>query len=325
MQLVYFQTDVANFGDDLNRDIWPALAPRLFAREEPGRDFTGIGTILGRPSVRGPRIEVFSTGAGNDSLSHWAGREVVYHCVRGPVTARLCGLDTGSWVTDGALLTPQVPGFPDRAVGGGGIAVIPHFETAAHGDWQKVCQLAGMRYVDPRRPTRDVIDDIVRADLVLTESLHGAILADTYGVGWQVFATSRNFGVSKWIDWTASLDLRLRITIVPPPSPGLLLHTGRRSEPFGTTVEFGLEDAFGEFGNRVDADRVRPIRNLARSALLRFSPLQGLLGFSPARTAEALTALAARQSAQCSSAATRSRLSGELLTRLERLHASYSE
>lgn len=322
MQLVYFKTNVPNFGDDLNLDIWPALAPGLFEGDEPGRDFTGIGTILGRPGIRGPRIDVFSTGAGNDPMSYWATREVTYHCVRGPVSTHICRLPQDRAVTDGAILTPRVSGFPQRSRGGGGIAVIPHFETAAHGDWGKVCRMAGMHYVDPRRTAREVIADIVSADLVLTESLHGAILADTYGIGWQAFATSRNFGTTKWIDWTASLGLPFRVTLVPPPTADLLLHSGRRPEPFGSTLEFTLEDALREFNGRVEADRPQPLRKLAREAVVRIPPLRRLLGFSAARTAEALAALAARDGALCSAASTRESLADEMLVRLRRLEVT---
>ena len=330
MQLAYFSTHVANFGDDLNADIWPALAPSLFEDDDPAHAFVGIGTIIGMPAIRSPRIEVFSTGAGNDPVSNWATRTITYHCVRGPVTARLCGLEADRVITDGALLTPLVPGFPARASGGGGTVVIPHFQTAACGDWARACRLAGMHYLDPRRPTREVVAMIAGADRVLTESLHGAILADAYGVGWSVFAASRNFDPTKWIDWCASLGLTFEMTMVPPPSAELLLRFGKRAEPYGSTRSYALADALASYGSRLDgrvtSERRQPARELARALLLGVKPFQVLLGFSPARTAEALHALAAR-APSCSPASTRQALQTELQTRLHALatrHASTS-
>jgi len=321
MHLAYFTTHVPNFGDDLNADIWPALAPGLFADDDPGHSFVGIGTILGLPRVTSPRIEVFSTGAGNDPIANWAGRRITYHCVRGPVTARLCGIDADRVVTDGGLLVPQVPGFPDRAAGGGGTVVIPHFETAAHGDWQAACALAGMRYLDPRRPTREVVGEIAGADRVLTESLHGAIIADSYGVPWQAFACSRNFGTTKWVDWLASLDLRFTATLVPPPDAAYLLRVGLRAEPWGTAVEFSLEDALQEFTARVEADRPRPLRRMARELMLRLPPLQHFLGYSAARTASALTELAQREPVMSAETVRQSR-TDQLLSRLRALEST---
>ena len=45
MRLVHYGTS-PNFGDDLNIDLWPALARSLFADPEDGRGFLGIGTIV---------------------------------------------------------------------------------------------------------------------------------------------------------------------------------------------------------------------------------------------------------------------------------------
>ncbi|HZV09398.1 MAG TPA: polysaccharide pyruvyl transferase family protein, partial [Novosphingobium sp.] len=161
MQLVHYLSTTPNFGDDLNRDIWPALAPGLFADAGDGRGFVGIGTIIGMPDVPDMRLEVFSSGAGYDALAAWRGRDVVYHCVRGPVSARLCGLDPALALTDGAILAPLVPGLPDAAgggaSGGGGIAVVPHFQTLAGGGWAEACAAAGMRLVDPRQNPHAVI------------------------------------------------------------------------------------------------------------------------------------------------------------------------
>lgn len=323
MQLAYFTTHVANFGDDLNADIWPSLAPNLFADPDPAHSFVGIGTILGMPRVTSPRIDVFSTGAGYDPISNWSGSKVTYHCVRGPVSAHLCRLDADRAVSDGGLLVPHVRGFPQRATGGGGTVVIPHFESLMHGDWETACSLAGMRLVDPRRPTWEVIAEIASADLVLTESLHGAIIADTYGIGWNAFATSRNFGTTKWVDWLAGLGMPFEFTILPPPSADHLLRFGRRSEPFGTRLTFSLQDALREFDTRIAADPPRRLRRMARELMLAVKPLRDWLGFTPEKTAAALGELAKREPVS-SKASVRQSLADQLLSRLQTLERQYS-
>lgn len=322
MQLVYFKTASGNFGDDLNLEIWPALAPRLFEDPDPATGFVGIGTVIGLPRIDNPRIEIFSTGAGYEDVSQWSGQRVTFHCVRGPLTARLCGLDSDVALTDGAVLTPLVPGFPQTATGGGGTVVIPHYESIECGGWEAACEQAGLRLVDPRRSPREVIGEIAGADRVITESLHGAILADTYGVPWQAIATTGNFSTAKWVDWTASVGQDLEIATIPPPNPRLLLRVGRPASGFDTFRRFSVEDAMRDFGRRTVAAPPSPRwRSLARKVVTEFSPLQGLLGFSPSRTAAALTRIAGRDPAQ-SAPGSRDGLRDRLLSRLQALEAS---
>jgi succinoglycan biosynthesis protein ExoV len=321
MKLVHFESPVPNFGDDLNAQLWPRLAPDLFAASDKDRGFVGIGTIIGMDVGELVQLEVFSSGAGYDRIAKWANKRVTFHCVRGPVTARLLGLEPELALTDGAILTPLVDGFPSRATGGGGTAVVPHFETIAFPGWDAACRQAGFRLLDPRGTPAEVIEQIAAAELVLTESLHGAVLADTYGVPWIPFATSRNFGTSKWVDWTASVGLDFDLRLVPPPNAQQLIAFGKRSEPYGATLRFTLEQAVGEFNVRMEAPPRNPLKEVAK-AVIRRTPMAGrLLGYHPARTAEALTALATMPPMQ-SKAALRAELSARMFEALQKLARS---
>ena len=294
MDLVYYQTECPNFGDDLNKDIWPALAPQLFEDGDHDTAFVGIGTVIGMNRLSQRRIVVFSSGAGNDPPSAWADREVHYQCVRGPVTARLLNLPASAAITDGALLTPLTPGFPQAATRGGGICVIPHFQTIVTGGWEESCALAGMRLVDPRGSTQEVVRQIAGADMVLTESLHGAILADTYGVPWRAFMTSGNFGVAKWIDWTASVQLPLDLTVLPPPNALPLLRYGRCRAPLGHIASYGVDDAMRLLQLRLSSQRKRAWdhRRIVREIMAAVPALQKPLGLKAERTAAALADMA---------------------------------
>lgn len=293
MRLVHFCTSVPNFGDELNLDVWPALAPRLFADPDDGHGFVGIGTIIGMDVGALRRLDVFSSGAGYDPVSNWADKAVTVRCVRGPLTAKLLGVDPVLAITDGAILAPLAPAFPDRAAGAGGTLVIPHFQTLDFPGWPEACAQAGFTLLDPRETPADVIAAIAGAGLVLTESLHGAILADVYGVPWAAFCTSRNFSTSKWVDWLATVGLEFRPTLVPPPNARQLMKHGKRPEPYGTQLRFTLDQALGEFENRIAAAPANPVREMLKSVVARVPPLERLLGYSPSRTAEALGRLAA--------------------------------
>lgn len=320
MKLIYFQNRVPNFGDDLNRDLWPALVPALF-EADPGTGFVGIGTIIGMPCEGVDRLHVFSSGAGYDPPDRWRGKQVEYWCVRGPLSARVLGLPSDRAASDGAILAPLAPGFPQRATGAGGTAVVPHWESLGFPGWTEAAGMAGFELVDPRGEPRDVVARIAASRLVLTESLHGAILADTYGIPWIAFATSQNFSVFKWTDWTSSVGLQLAFAGVPPPSPGPLPRFGRPPRPYGAFARHDADSAMAGFAAR-QASAPRTVASRLKGAVAR-SPLIGpLLGLSPARTAEALTALS-RAAPNGSAEPRRQELQSRLMDRLGQLRAAY--
>jgi succinoglycan biosynthesis protein ExoV len=319
MQLVYYRKQVPNFGDDLNASLWKHLAPALFD-DDAETGFVGIGTIIGMPCGTLKRLHVFSSGIGNDLPESWRDKQVEYWCVRGPVSARMLDLPADRAITDGAILTPLIEGFPQAATGTGGTLVIPHFQTLDHPGWPEVARLTGYELLDPRADPHAVIARIAGAKLVLTESLHGAILADVYGIPWIAFATSKNFGVTKWVDWTHSLGLEFDLAMIPPPDPGPLLAFGRPAAPFGQTMRFDIEAAFARFDERVLPDPVTLTSRL--KGLVRQSPLiRPFLGFSAARTAEALQRLA-RTTPALSAEPVRQELRDRMMERLAALAAT---
>jgi succinoglycan biosynthesis protein ExoV len=312
--LIHYNSPVPNFGDDLNVDLWPALAPDLF-NEDDGAAFVGIGTIIGMDVGPERELHVFSSGAGYDPLSNWAGKQVEFHCVRGPLSAQLLKLRPEKALTDGAILTPLVSRFPQGRGEKAGVVVIPHYQTLAFPGWEKVTQETGFTLVDPRDTPLSVVQQIASSELVLTESLHGAIIADTYGVPWLAFATSRNFSMSKWVDWTASVGLDLDVMLVPPPDGRPLLAFGRPAEPFGSTVRMGIEDAARAFSERVTHKNGG---NWLKKRIKQLPMVHSLMGYSPSRTAEMLAKLAGMPP-KLSDEAIRTRLQCRMMELLERM------
>lgn len=323
MRLVYYRKAVPNFGDDLNAALWPALSPGLFEEGAGDSAFVGIGTIIGMPMPGEGRLHVFSSGAGYDRLENWRGRDVRWWCVRGPLSARLLGLEPETALSDGAILTPLAPGFPQNASGGGETLVIPHFQTIAHPGWPEVAALGGFGLVDPRGEPAAIVARIAAARLVLTESLHGAIIADTYGVPWMAFATSRNFGPTKWVDWRQSLGEAFSFTVVPPPDALHLLAFGRPPWPPGSMVAMDAEAAMAAFSERVTppAPERRNLRSRMKSFAKSSRLARRLLGCSPARTAAALTRLAMTAVPGESSPALRAEIQERMMGRLRAMAA----
>jgi succinoglycan biosynthesis protein ExoV len=322
VRLIYYQGTVQNFGDEINRVIWPKLAPELF-EEERDEGFLGIGTIIGMPTPGCSHLHVFSSGMGYDSLARWQTPRTVW-CVRGPLTSRLFGTPPEATMTDGAILAPAaMPDWPNRCAARG-IGVIPHWESMRFSGWQESCTLAGMKLISPIGSPAEVVDRLLSVELVLAESLHGAILADTYGIPWVAFVSSGNFSVFKWKDWTMSVDVPLKVMVLPPPSAMPLLHFGRPfSKRWGEYVHYDEDAAQREFSMRCEAAHraagsMPGVRTWIKQSSLTSAALDRLMSFNPARTAEVLSQTA-QQEPNLSRAGLRESIRQRMLDRLMQL------
>lgn len=198
-----------NFGDDINPFLLRKLLdPSVIARSNVC--VIGIGSILNHDNAKRVseyrRKVVFSTGTGygealKDLDDTW---DIV--CVRGPKTADIMGLPATKAICDGAILLsdyfdPIVESKRD------GIVFIPHIRT--HWGTGKalrlICDNLGWRYLSPDRQAEDFIEVVSRARLVITEAMHGAILADTMRVPWIPVALHQHNDF-KWRDWFLSIE-----------------------------------------------------------------------------------------------------------------------
>ena len=225
MELVYHKGRKKNFGDDLNEDIWDTLLPGS-VRERADVVLIGIGSILTEErlaSYAHDRRKIFVLGSGMSygrpptGIDSWN-----VMAVRGPLTARVLGCPKKA-VTDGAILLSEVErrtGKPaNRQNAGTDIIFIPHRRSIRLSNWKAIARNAGMTYVSPELPHWDVLRAIRNARLVVTEAMHGAIIADTYRVPWVPISISPAFDEFKWRDWTRSMELPLLPSLVPAAHP----------------------------------------------------------------------------------------------------------
>lgn len=235
MKLLYCHIPGGNFGDDLNTHLWPRLLPDAFegtVRFEPkSRDrfplakpgdslFVGIGTLIRNDLPADATKHVVGSGVGYGDIPRLDAKWNI-HCVRGPLTAEALGLEKEKAITDPAILVRLLPRDP-----GGKVykhSFIPHWEMAQSGDWERVCRLVGVHYIDPRWPPARVIRDIHQTRTLVTEALHGAIVADALRVPWIAVSSQYTILKFKWEDWCRSIGIAYAPARVPTfwkPRPG---------------------------------------------------------------------------------------------------------
>lgn len=216
MHRFYFQAADGNFGDDLNKWLWDEVLPGCWDSSETS--FSGVGTILApwMPDAKRWVICGSGTGYGRPRFD-LNGSNVHVAAVRGPLTAQALGLPSDRAVTDGAILLADLPRFAAiKAEDRKGVIFIPHRSAFSAGAWDKVARLAGVELVDPRWDSELVIQKIRHAELVLADSMHAAIIADTLRVPWVAVATSPEINRFKWLDWALSMNVRYDPIDLPP-------------------------------------------------------------------------------------------------------------
>ncbi len=223
MKLYYYRHPEGNFGDELNRWLWPRLLPGLLdgvcahepalraANDREPALFLGIGTILNDDVPPTPRKVVFGAGTGYGPPPRLDGRWHVYG-VRGPLSARVLGLPSRLAIGDPAMLVPLAAPPPPAAPAG--VAYLPHVSVAD--PWRDLCAEQGVHFLDPRAPVEEIIAGIRGCDLLLTEAMHGAIVADVLRVPWVALRSYRHINAFKWRDWCLSVGLAYRPQFLAP-------------------------------------------------------------------------------------------------------------
>lgn len=227
-----------NFGDELNLYLWQHLLPEGFFDDDPSTLFFGIGTLLNARWVPGAQRRIVAGSGAGIGQPPAIDASWTILAVRGPLTARAIGIDEALAITDPALLVRHVwphgievdPSVAPLSSGRPGrvrprataptkqfdVAYIPHFaEACINGAaWREVCADLGVHYIDPTEPVDVVLNAVLASRHLLTEAMHGAIVADAYRVPWTSIRTHKDINDAKWSDWALSMgveDLATRL------------------------------------------------------------------------------------------------------------------
>lgn len=257
MKPFYWESQHGNFGDDLNLWLWDFLLPG-FREAHPDVLLVGVGTVLNSALLpKEGRKLVLGSGFGYGTLPDMRDRDLWdVRSVRGPLTAARVGVREELGIVDPAVLVADMPEFADQPKRIK-CAFVPHWESAVAGLWPVVCAMAGLHYIDPRGEAKDVIREIAACELIVAESMHGAILADAFRVPWVAVSTSANINGFKWRDWAATVD-------VDPTARRIPIST--RAEAIIKGARFWGVDYEGA-GHAAEADTVAVAQAAPRSRL----------------------------------------------------------
>jgi succinoglycan biosynthesis protein ExoV len=213
------QSRLRNFGDDIN----PWFLPKLFRPEiikSTRICLVGIGTILNDHNAaqiaQFDRKVVFTSGVGYGEVCSSYDNTWDFVCVRGPRSAKSLGLAPEIGICDGAILLSELYPAKPRSERDG-ILFIPHVRTGllCGVGLKRICHDLSIGYLTPDAPFETFIETIRSARLVITEAMHGAILADTLRTPWVPieFLYHHKF---KWQDWYDSIELPYECRTMQP-------------------------------------------------------------------------------------------------------------
>ncbi|MGB3533428.1 MAG: polysaccharide pyruvyl transferase family protein [Microcoleaceae cyanobacterium] len=225
MKIFYYQRPdgLPNFGDQLNTWLWQQLLPGFFDDDET-TIFVGIGTLLNsllpQRISSAKKVIIFSTGVGYEKPltiipQHWK-----IYCVRGKISAQSLNLSDDLAIADAGILIRRL--FQFQMQKSYEYAYMPHINHAKFAGlfMQKACESIGWKYIDPTDPIEQVLSTINQTKILLTEAMHGAIVADALRVPWIPIITSPRILKLKWQDWCSSIHLTYKPYHLYPLIPG---------------------------------------------------------------------------------------------------------
>ena len=208
MKIFYWSTGWNNFGDELNPWLIPRMLPRIQFDEQEDEYYVGIGTLLNTRLPKQGIKYVMGSGVGYGEPPVLDDSYRMYG-VRGPLSCRALGLDESRYaLTDPAMLVPKL--FTETVTKTSEVAYMSHCQSDSQADWASIARSAGMDYISPMDSVESVIRKIAGTKLLVTEALHGAILADAFRIPWVPMTSNDLIFEFKWHDWLATIGLEYK-------------------------------------------------------------------------------------------------------------------
>lgn len=197
-----------NFGDALGIEVMKRLQGKRFAYGPiKTADLFITGTVAPLIEMHGGAKEgAILAGVGTDPVKEtkydWQNKYDI-RLVRGPLTRDKWGLAKDMPMGDPGLLTAELYGSFERKYR---IGYIRDWKDRTKAP-EELAATPGSITIDAGSAPEEVIPLIASCDRVITSSLHGAIVADSYGIPWQRHRAPVGLDM-KWQDYSLSVEER---------------------------------------------------------------------------------------------------------------------
>lgn len=222
MKIIYYDEE-SNFGDELNNWLWPQIfGDKINLREDIA--LIGIGTILFPGSYIEEKSKTFRKkiiiGSGVRYLDSQIELDDTWETlfVRGPISQKLLNFESNKYITDSAYCLQ----FTDLYLNyknikkTHNISYMPHFKSNDKVDWKRICNKLNINYISPipNGNIEHTLIEIAKSKYLITEAMHGAIVADIFRIPWKRVRYFSHIFESpivselKWLDWLKSMELK---------------------------------------------------------------------------------------------------------------------
>ena len=184
---LYWWNAKPNFGDTLSQFVTAYASGRAVAHAEPrNAEIFAVGSIMqfakrvwGNEKHPAHRPAIWGTGMMAPLKTDFVAN-VDIHMLRGPITAALLGVKTEAYGDPGVLTAEALGARPERH---DKIGLVLHHSQL--GDPRIVALLKAepsVQYIDVQGTPEQVCREIGACAHVISSSLHGLIVADSYGI-----------------------------------------------------------------------------------------------------------------------------------------------
>lgn len=147
-----------------------------------------------------------------------------FNFVRGPMSAKVLTDLNVAYITDPAVLAPRLvkPGelSINKEPSTTRIGFVPYFSSQG-AKFEKICHNFGLELISPKLDAKTFMEKLLSCDHIITEAMHGAILADAFRIPWigcRIYSGLLEGPTSlfKWQDWLDSLGIETSIRNIFP-------------------------------------------------------------------------------------------------------------
>lgn len=190
---MYAWDGAPNFGDMIGPWIAAKLTGKVVLNvaslKSSSGAILGVGSIIGTPTVHHRNMKIWGSGLITDKKIHKTMLKLKLSnvsqivAVRGLLTQKKLsqyGFDVQPIYGDPGLVFSQLYD-PVMVRENKKIVIVPHY---IHFEFFQQMNLGEFHVVDVRKNVTKVVDEISSADVVISTSLHGLIIAQSYGIPW---------------------------------------------------------------------------------------------------------------------------------------------